>query len=113
MATAKSELLEINKLGATPVHNSGRGLVKGDGILYVDPENKESGYFTVDVKEYPKSYGVSLTTWRKIQTDAHKNKTEPMLKIVLGSEEENNRIRVIAIPEHVFKDMWEVYKNAQ
>lgn len=108
MADAKSELYEIERLGATPVRNSGRGFHKGDAILRTDEDDPETGYFTVDVKEYATSFGVSINTWTKIQTDAKANQTEPMLKICLG-DDEDTRIRVVAISEKVFLDMWEVY----
>lgn len=107
MADANSERVELFRIGAQPVKNSGRGRVKGDGILYVDDEDQDSAFFTVDIKEFAKSYGVSLNTWRKIQTDAYKNMTEPMLKIVLGDE----KIRTVCISEETFMMLWEAYKK--
>ena len=109
MADAKSERLELFRIGAQPVKNSGRGRVKGDGILYVNDEDTDSAFFTVDVKEYVKSYGVSLSTWRKIETDAKKNLTEPMLKIVLG---ENQEVRAVCMSERAFMHIWSVYQQA-
>lgn len=113
MATQKSELRELARMGVTPVHNSGRGTVKGDGILYVDEEDKNSSFFTVDVKEYKSSYGVSQKTWLKIQSDAKANgSTEPMLKVVLGEEDDPDRVRTVVISEKVFMQMWEVFKES-
>jgi len=110
MADQESELYEVERLGATPVKNSGRGFYKGDAILRTDEDDSETGFFTVDVKEYEKSFGVSINTWTKLQTDAKFNKTNPMFKIVLGTDEKT-RIRIIALSEAVFLDMWEVYKK--
>lgn len=110
MADAKSELYEIERLGATPVRNSGRGFHKGDAILRTDEDDPETGFFTVDVKEYNASYGVSIKTWTKLQTDAKANQTEPMFKIVLG-QDEPTRLRIVAMSEKVFLEMWEVYKQ--
>lgn len=112
MATQKSELLELSRMGITPVHNSGRGSVKGDGMLRADPDDKDSAVFTVDVKEYLKSYGLSKANWLKIQSDAKANgSTQPMLKVVLGEPDDPDRVRTVVISEKMFMEMWEVYKE--
>lgn len=114
MADAKSELYELGRLGATPVRNSGRGFWKGDGLLLFNDDDADSKFFTVDVKEYRASFGLSKTVWTKIQTDAKFNKTNPMLKVVIGDEkDEKSRVRMVVISEEVFLDMWESYKENQ
>lgn len=101
MADAKSELYELNRLGAVPQKNSGRGKHdKGDGIL--------DDIWMVDVKEYAKSFGLSLGVWAKTCTDAFRaGSKEPLLKIVLG--EENKRVRLVVISESMFQDMKAAY----
>ena len=101
MATAKSELNEIKLMGAVPQKNSGRGKHdKGDAIL--------DKIWMVDVKEYAKSFGLSLDVWAKTCTDAFRaGGLEPLLKIVLG--EGKNRVRLIVISETMFTEMKNVY----
>ena len=110
MADKESELYELDRIGATPVKNSGRGFYKGDGMLRTDPEDKETNFFTVDVKEYAESYPLSLKNWAKICTDAKFNRTQPMLKVTLGTDEKT-RQRMIVISEEMFNMLWEAYTN--
>jgi hypothetical protein len=102
LADAKSELSEIKRFGGTPQKNSGRGAVKkGDAIL--EP-------FLVDVKEYAKSYSLSLDNWAKICTDAvQAGRYQPALNIVLG--EGNNRARMWVVSEAMFLEMHEAWKE--
>ena len=105
MADAKSELRELKKIGAKPQRNSGRGKhAKGDGIL--------DDTWMVDIKEYAKSFGISLAVWAKTCTDAYRaGGYEPMLKIVLG--EGNQKVRLVVISETMFNDMKNVYLQDQ
>ena len=101
MASKKSELNEIKRFGGTPQKNSGRGPVaKGDGLL--DP-------FLVDVKEYAKSYSVSISNWAKICSDAIKaGGHQPAINIVLG---ETNRVRLWVVSEEMFLEMRQAWKE--
>lgn len=106
MDSPGSELYELNRLGAKPTRNSGRGQFnKGDGIIYL----ADDPLLTVDVKEYAKSYGVSQTTWAKISTDARQNRSEPMLFLALGEEEPKSR--VVVISEGMFLELLDSYRE--
>jgi hypothetical protein len=88
MATNKSERAELKRMGAKAHKNSGRGMIKGDGSM---------DEFVVDVKEYTKSYTVSVDSWAKICTDTMKvdrNKS-PMLQLVLKDGNRTIRLSVI------------------
>lgn len=99
MADKKSEAAEIKRFGGKAQKNSGRGAVaKGDAIL---------GPFLVDVKEYSKSYSISVDNWAKISSDAVKaGRLQPALAIVL-----DGRVRVWAISELMFMEMLEAWKE--
>lgn len=90
-----SEKSEAKRDGASLQKNSGRGnYQKGDATL---------GFFTVDYKEYEKSFSVNKTNWAKICLDAWKNgQTEPAIKIVLGSGNEKTRLWLVR--EHIIQD---------
>lgn len=90
-----SEESEIKRDGARAMKNSGRGMYqKGDARL---------GDFTVDYKEYAKSFSVSRSVWAKVTADAYKNgHTEPALKLVLG--EGNQKLRLWVVSEHIIED---------
>lgn len=104
MADDKSEKYELERIGATPTKNSGRGVhQKGDGIISV----KGDPMFTVDVKEYGKSFAVSEKTWGKISADALKNSTKPLFKLVIGTEEP--KTRVVVMSEEMFNLLMETY----
>ena len=82
-----SERGEISRLkGAKATKNSGRGRVQKGDAFY--------DKFTVDVKEYGKSYSLSRDNWAKICMDAMKNKTDPMLLVVLDGQ---TRLAVIEL----------------
>ncbi len=102
MADAKSELYELERIGAVPQKNSGRGThAKGDGIL--DP-------FCVDVKESKKSFTLSRAVWAKITGDARlSGLLSPALKIVLGDEGET-KMRIMAVDETMFLEMYNAWK---
>lgn len=99
MADKKSEAAEIKRFGGKAQKNSGRGAVaKGDAIL---------GPFLVDVKEYNKSYSISVDNWAKISSDAVKaGRLQPALAIVL-----DGRVRVWAISELMFMEMLDAWKE--
>jgi hypothetical protein len=99
LADKKSEAAEIKRFGGKAQKNSGRGAVaKGDAIL---------GPFLVDVKEYSKSYSISVDNWAKISSDAVKaGRLQPALAIVL-----DGRVRVWAISELMFMEMLEAWKE--
>jgi hypothetical protein len=74
-----SERGEISRLnGAKATKNSGRGRIQKGDAFY--------DRFTVDVKEYKNSYSLSRDNWAKICTDAIKNRTDPMLLVVLDGQ---------------------------
>ena len=84
-----SEKGEIKRDGAKATKNSGRGQYqKGDALLDI---------FTIDYKEYPKGYSVNQDNWAKICKDAlRNNRSEPLLKIVLGSGNTRTRLGVVS-----------------
>jgi hypothetical protein len=101
MATANSEKREIARFGGKPQKNSGRGKFnKGDAVL---------GPFTVDVKEYKKSYSLSRENWAKICTDAAKNGNEPVLMLAIGDGAET--VRIWAVGDQMFKSMLEAWEE--
>lgn len=103
MADAKSELYEINRFGGKAQPNSGRGAVKkGDATL---------GPFVVDVKEYSKSYSISLENWAKVSTDARiSGHFSPALNLVLG-DPSTGRCRLWVIDDDMFMLMYEAYQE--
>lgn len=103
MATAKTERAEIKRDGGKPQPNSGRGSHnKADAIL--EP-------FCYDVKEYEKSYSLSIKNWAKICTDAFKSgRRVPALKVVLG-EFTGKRVRLWVIEDTMFHEMLEAWRE--
>lgn len=95
MVNKMTELSEIKRFGGKPQKNSGRGKFnKGDATV---------GPFTVDVKEYSKSYSISRANWAKICTDAAKNGNEPALMLAIG--EDASTVRVWVVSDGMFKEM--------
>lgn len=90
-----SEESEVKRDGARATKNSGRGQYqKGDAFLDI---------FTVDYKEFSKTFSLSRQVWSKICMDAMRNKqTEPALKVILG--EGNRKIRLWVVAEHIIED---------
>ena len=84
-----TEKAEVKRDGSKATKNSGRGhYEKGDAILDI---------FTIDYKEYQKSFSVSKDVWAKICADAIRNGwTEPLLKIILGKDNERIRLGVVS-----------------
>lgn len=101
MATKKTELHEIKRDNGRPQPNSGRGSHnKADGIL--EP-------FCYDVKEYEKSYSISMSNWAKVATDAFKSgRRVPAIKIVLGMLG-GKRIRLWVVEDSMFHEMHEAW----
>ena len=90
-----SEQSEVKRDGAKATKNSGRGQYqKGDAFLDI---------FTVDYKEYSKSFSLSRGVWSKVCTDAMRNsQSEPALKVILGDG--NSKIRLWVVAEHIIED---------
>lgn len=98
-----SEREEAKRDGATLVPNSGRskGTAKGDATL---------DHWLIDYKEYSKSYGVSVSNWSKLSSDAWKNgHRNPTLKLVLGDD--GKYVRLFVIDEKMFHEMHEAWKE--
>lgn len=107
MADAQSEIYELKRVGAVPVKNSGRGKFdKGDGIIY-SPNGDP--LFTVDVKEAGKSFGLSESACLKLNSDAVKNNTYGMFKVVIGNEEP--KMRMMVVSEAIFKEMYDAWQE--
>lgn len=101
MASKRTELSEIRRFGGSAQKNSGRGQHnKGDAEL---------GPFTVDVKEYAKSYSISRANWAKICTDAAKNGNEPALMLALGEGQQTTRVWVVG--DQMFKELLEAWEQ--
>lgn len=90
-----SEASEVKRDGSRAMSNSGRGQYqKGDAQLDI---------FTVDYKEYEKSFSISRDVWAKICSDAMRNgRTEPTIKVILGSGQ--TKIRLWIVAEHIIED---------
>lgn len=90
-----SEAAEIKRDQAKAQKNSGRGAYqKGDAILDI---------FTVDYKEYEKSFSISKEVWGKICSDSIRNRdTEPLIKVILGGT--NNRTRLGVVSWEIIED---------
>lgn len=91
-----SEAAEIKRDGMKAVPNSGRGIAKGDAILYP---------FLVDIKEYTESFAVSRKNWAKVSTDSFSNgRLQPAFKLCLG-EEGKPPTRVWVVGDEMFHEM--------
>lgn len=97
-----SEKREIERDGAKPVKNSGRGWVnKGDARLYP---------FTLDYKEYSESFSVSRANWAKLQSDAYRNEQDlPAFRLVLGNPEGTDKLRLWVVGDEIFHEMREAW----
>lgn len=83
-----TERSEAKRLGAKLGKNSGRGQTKGDAFW---------NNFTIDFKEVGKSFTINKDVWAKATTDAIKNKNDPAIVVVLGSEGSKTRLAVIEL----------------
>ena len=96
-----SEESEIKRDGAKAQKNSGRGKhEKGDARL---------GPFVYDIKEYTKSFSVSVKNWVKVSTDAFKSGGKPAFKLVL--EDNGTTVRVFVVEERMFHEMLEAWQE--
>jgi hypothetical protein len=86
-----SEKSEVKRDNARAQKNSGRGhYQKGDATLDI---------FTIDYKEYEKSFTISKDVWAKICADAIRNgHMEPAIKVILGSGNSKTRLWIVAEP---------------
>jgi hypothetical protein len=102
MATNKTEASELKRMGAKVHKNSGRGMIKGDGSL---------DEFVVDVKEYNKSYSISVDNWAKICTDTMRvdKSKSPMLQLVLTDG--GRTIRLSVVEWSILEELLERAKN--
>lgn len=92
-----SERSEASKIGAKLQKNSGRGKIqKGDAIWH---------NFTLDFKEYEKSFTINQDMWSKVVTDAMKNGNDPALFLVLGTG--NRKIRLAVIEASMLEQLVE------
>jgi hypothetical protein len=99
-----SEKNEIERDGARPQKNSGRGKIeKGDATL---------GIWLIDYKEYDESFGVSRKVWAKLRSDAFRaQQRQPALKLVLGSEDARAKLRLWVIEDGMFHEMYDAWKQ--
>ena len=96
-----SERSEINRDGATPQKNSGRGPIqKGDARLFP---------FVIDYKEYPAGFRITPDVWAKICEDAFRSDGEPVIKVIMGQG--NSKIRVAIIGDDMFEEMRRAWVN--
>ena len=86
----KLEKAEAKRMGAKTTKNSGRGMLKGDGI-WRD--------FVVDWKFAVKSFALNQKVWAKVVTDALKRDKHksPALIIVLGEGREKVRLAILEL----------------
>lgn len=100
MADKKSEEYELERIGAKPTKNSGRGkFQKGDGVI----EYKDMSV-TVDVKEYKESFGLSRKMVAKLGSDTRQNRTDyGIFFVALGDTEP--RQRMVVMTEQMYNDL--------
>jgi hypothetical protein len=99
-----TEKKQIERDGAVAQKNSGRGWVhKGDARL---------GPFLIDYKEYTESFSVSRTNWAKLQSDAFRTaQSQPAFRLVLGSKDNPNPLRLWVIGDDMFREMLEAWEE--
>lgn len=84
-----SERGEGKRIGAKLHKNSGRNTKKADATWH---------NFSVDFKEYSKSFSLNKDVWAKACTDALKNNADPAIVVVLGKEgEPKTRLAIIEL----------------
>ena len=99
----KSEAKEIKRDGGRVHSNSGRGWIdKGDGSI---------GPFCVDYKEYAETFGVSRKVWAKATKDALRMRMMPALRLVLGSKDGPDKLRLWVVGDTMFKEMLEAWEE--
>ncbi len=99
-----TEKRQIERDGATPQKNSGRGWVqKGDAKL---------GPFLVDYKEYTESFSVSRDNWAKLQSDAFRaQRSVPAFRLILGEKDGMQKLRLWVIGEDMFNEMLDAWEE--
>lgn len=98
-----SEADELKRSGAKAQPNSGRGThKKGDGVI--------DNAILVDVKEYGKSFSLSMNSWAKVSTDAARQGLLAALKIVLGKEG-SFRLRLWVIDDSMMNEYLELRRR--
>lgn len=99
-----TEAKQIKRDGAKAQKNSGRGMYqKGDARL---------GPFLLDYKEYTESFAVSRTNWAKLQSDAFRTgQSQPAFRLILGSKDNPNPLRLWVIGDDMFKEMLEAWEE--
>lgn len=98
-----SELGEIKRDGAVPQRNSGRGKhEKGDAVL---------GSFLLDYKEYSEGFTVSRSNWAKLGTDAWQTGKMPAFRLVLGPEDDPQKLRLWVFSDSVGKEMLRLWEE--
>ena len=91
-----SEKEQAKKDGARLQKNSGRGKYsKGDARW-----PKDNPQYTVDYKEYEKSFTINDKVWAKAYADADRNGDEPVIKLTL-----NGRIDIAILDWETFKEL--------
>jgi hypothetical protein len=94
-----SEAIEAKRDGAQLVKNSGRGVIKGDALLFLPSGPR----FTIDYKEGKESFTFNKKVWAKICLDGWSNgNTEGVLKVILG--EGDTKIRTFIVSEELMHD---------
>lgn len=97
----KVERDEAKRDGATLVHNSGRGLFKGDSKL---------GDFLVDYKYSGKSFTLNTKKWAKLVSDAFQNgRRRPAFKLIF--ETPGAPIRLWVIDDYSMKEYLELLEE--
>ena len=97
-----SEKHEASLDGGKLQKNSGRGKIqKGDATR---------GSFLYDIKEYARSFSVSVDNWAKLQNDAFNSSNKiPAFKIVLGRG--NKKLRLWVFSDTVAQEMMDMWED--
>lgn len=83
-----TEKSESKRIGAKQHKNSGRNTKKGDATWK---------HYTVDFKEYSKSFTVNKEVWAKAVTDALRNGNDPAIFVTLGDGAHKVRLAIIEV----------------
>ncbi len=99
------EAREIRADGATPIPNSGRGMLKGDAVL---------GNYLLDYKDYTNSFSISLKALHKHARDSWKAHHKiPCQAVTINPKEGSNdrAMKVAIIPWNAFQDLLETERK--
>jgi hypothetical protein len=70
------------------------------------------GPFLIDYKEYTESFAVSRKNWAKLQSDAFRTgQSQPAFRLVLGSKDNPNPLRLWVISDDMFNEMLEAWEK--